>query len=183
MWIARLFIALLFLPSLSYAFCFDEAGNVHGINPILLQGIAKIESNLNPNAINKNLNGSIDMGLMQVNSAWIASLGLDSDMLLSDPCYNVTTGARILKLCIDRHGYTWEAVGCYNALSRQKRVDYSWKVFNMLKKERIRQNSENRIKNKDNKSTHPIQCPTKNSELISPNSSLLFSMKDNAAIN
>jgi len=69
---------------------------------------------------------------MQVNSYWVQTLGLDSGQLLRDPCLNTKTGARILKKCIDRHGYTWEAVGCYNARSSDKRVKYSWKIFKKL---------------------------------------------------
>ncbi len=119
----------------AYAFCFEEAGKEHGINPSLLKSIAQIESNLNPKAMNKNQNGSIDIGLMQINSFWIKTLGLDSNKLISDPCYNTMIGAKVLKQCIDRYGYTWEAVGCYNATSTPKRVKYSWKIFNNLKAE------------------------------------------------
>jgi soluble lytic murein transglycosylase-like protein len=118
-----------------YAFCFEEAGKEYGINPSLLKSIAQIESNLNPKAMNKNQNGSIDIGLMQINSFWIKTLGLDSNKLVSDPCYNTMIGAKVLKQCIDRYGYTWEAVGCYNATSTPKRVKYSWKIFNNLKAE------------------------------------------------
>jgi soluble lytic murein transglycosylase-like protein len=47
---------------------FEEAGEYYRIDPKILYSIAKIESNLNPNAINRNLNGSVDMGIMQINS-------------------------------------------------------------------------------------------------------------------
>jgi|GEM_PF-462474 len=175
-----------------YAFCFDEAGKTYGINPQLLQSIARIESNLNPNAINKNSNGSTDMGIMQVNSSWIASLGLDSGRLVSDPCYNVITGSRILKYCIDKHGYTWEAVGCYNAVSRHKRVDYSWKVYNRLKEEGLRLKAEKSAVNSQQSTvsnTPSLTLPPRgggqgwgDSKPRTPNSSLFFSVRDNAAI-
>ncbi len=118
-----------------YAFCFEDAGKTYDINPSLLKSIANVESNLNPKATNKNQNGSIDIGLMQINSFWIKTLGLDSNKLISDPCYNTMIGAKVLKQCIDRYGYTWEAVGCYNATSTPKRVKYSWKIFDRLKAE------------------------------------------------
>lgn len=159
---------------MSLAFCFAEAGKAYGINPSLLKSIAKVESNLNPKAINKNLNGSIDIGVMQVNSSWISTLGLDGDKLISDPCYNVMTGTKILKNCIDRHGYTWEAVGCYNAVSKYKRVNYSWKIYNKLKAEGFRVRSE---KTANNNLTHPPITTWSKSE-----SSLSFSMRDNASI-
>ena len=56
--------------------------------------------------------------------------------LLNDPCLNTMTGASILRQCIDRHGYSWEAVGCYNAMSRDKKVTYAWKIFHQLRNER-----------------------------------------------
>jgi len=122
------------LPAPAHPFCFDEAGRAYGISPLLLRGIARVESNMNPAAINRNSNGSMDVGLMQVNSYWLKTLGTTSGELLRDPCYNVMAGAWILKGCMDRHGETWQAVGCYNASSRDKRVNYSWKVYRELLK-------------------------------------------------
>lgn len=159
------------MPSISNAFCFDEAGKAYGISPSLLSGIARVESGLNPHAINRNFNGSIDIGVMQINSSWIPRLRLDSERLLSDVCYNVMTGAKVLRLCIDRYGYTWEAVGCYNAVSRQKRINYSWKVFNMLKAEGKRKPLS--------RHSEPTHNP---SDSQSNRSSFYFSVRDTAAI-
>lgn len=128
-------MAIILLPVVACAFCFDEAAQEYGISPRLLQSIARIESNFNPSAINRNSNGSRDLGLMQINSSWIKTLELDSQELLHNPCYNVMTGARILKKCMDRHGYTWEAVGCYNAANTSYRMRYSWKIFRELQRE------------------------------------------------
>ncbi len=125
---------LLALPSIAQAFCFSEQEGIYGINSKLLQSIAETESNLNTKVIHKNHDGSFDIGLMQINSSWIGPMGLDQQRLISDPCYNVSTGARILSTCIEKHGYTWEAVGCYNAVSKGKRTIYSWKIYNKLKK-------------------------------------------------
>ncbi len=122
------------IPSYGMAFCFNEAGAAHGISPILLQAIAKVESGLNPKAVNINTNGSRDLGLMQINSSWVKPMKLDGEKLFSDPCYNTTIGARILRDCIDRKGYTWAAVGCYNAVSTPKQVAYSWKIFRLMQK-------------------------------------------------
>lgn len=119
-------------PSYISAFCFDEAGKEYGISPSLLEAIAKNESNLNPKAVNRNRNGSLDYGLMQINSAWIGPLKLKPSALMSDPCYNTFIGAKILRQCIDRYGLSWEAVGCYNAVDKRKRVDYTWRIHKKL---------------------------------------------------
>jgi hypothetical protein len=130
-------IALLpfLLPGLAGAFCFEEAGSVYGVNPHLLQSIARVESDLNPAAINRNRNGSVDLGLMQINSFWLKSLGATSQELIDKPCYNVMVGAWILSDCLNRHGKTWKAIGCYNATGHDKRVNYSWKIYRELQKE------------------------------------------------
>ncbi len=137
---ARMAVCLfwLFTPFSAGAFCFEEAGNIYGISPALLRSIAVVESGLNADAVNRNKNGSADLGLMQINSEWLETFQIDREQLMSDPCYNVMTGARILKRCMDRYGYSWEAVGCYNARSQNKRVDYSWKIFREVEKEKPR---------------------------------------------
>jgi soluble lytic murein transglycosylase-like protein len=48
---------------------------------------------------------------------------------LFDPCFNVRMGAWVLATKIQRHGATWEAVGSYNARSREKRDIYIHKVW------------------------------------------------------
>lgn len=127
-----LIFALALITGKAAAFCFEEAGAVYGISPVLLQAIAKVESSMNPLAINRNTNGSYDYGLMQINSSWHDTLGRDSWLMLSDPCFNAHVGAWILSQCIGTYGYTWEAVGCYNATKPQRRKAYAWKVRRQL---------------------------------------------------
>ena len=120
------------LPVFAQDFCFEEAGSGYGLSPSLLKSIASIESGMNPAAMNRNRNGTVDLGLMQINSYWITASRLDRELLMGDACYNTWAGARILRGCIDRYGYTWEAVGCYNANSDGKRRSYAWKVYRQL---------------------------------------------------
>jgi soluble lytic murein transglycosylase-like protein len=128
-----LIICAVLLPSALQAFCFEDAGKQYGIDDSLLETIAFVESNMNPKAFHRNRNGSFDMGLMQINSAWIDTLGLNQNELMSNACYNVMAGAQILKRCVDQYGLNWVAVGCYNATDLQKRINYSWGVFHKLK--------------------------------------------------
>ncbi len=124
-------IILLMAPAVG-AFCFDEAGSMYGISPELLRGIAVVESNMNPDAINRNKNGSYDYGLMQINSSWASKLGPERWGNLSDACFNVKVGAWILAECISRYGYSWEAVGCYNTTRTQGRKRYANRVWRQL---------------------------------------------------
>lgn len=128
-----IFSVLFIFPLNAYAFCFEEAGEMYGIAPQLLWAIAKVESNFNPAAVNRNSNGTYDYGVMQINSLWARVLGKDVWQALSDPCMNVKVGAWVLSNCISKYGYTWEAVGCYNATSKNKRIIYANRVYNVIK--------------------------------------------------
>ena len=127
----------LFHANAVHAFCFEEAAAAYGISSKLLRPIAEHESGNNPAAIHYNKNGSYDFGVMQINSNWYPTLGYDRWMALGNPCYNVKVGAWILSQCIRRFGYTWEAVGCYNAgytaKNTGKRAEYAWKIYNTLR--------------------------------------------------
>ena len=133
---ALLLIALVFGGCLSAApvtaACYDEAGEAYGISPLLLWAIAGVESSYNPRAVNRNTNGSYDYGLMQINSLWYGVIGPKAWNMLSDSCYNVHVGAWVLSQCIQRLGYTWEAVGCYNSGNPDRRKAYAGKVRRQL---------------------------------------------------
>lgn len=62
--------------------------------PIMV-GISEHESGLNTTAINHNTNGSVDVGLAQVNSSNFGWLGLTMQTA-TDPCLNLSAGARVL---------------------------------------------------------------------------------------
>lgn len=116
--------------------CWTQAGERHGIDPLLLVAVAKVESALNPRAMNRNRNGTYDIGLMQINSSHLPRLvkvGVTHKRLIDEPCTSIDTGASILSEFIDRHGYTWNAVGAYNAGSSPKRAParkaYATKVW------------------------------------------------------
>ena len=126
-------ILVLILPVNLLGFCFEEAGKFYGISPLLLQAIAGVESNFDPRALNRNSDGSYDFGLMQINSFWAEVIGMRNWLMLGDPCTNIKTGAWILSRCIERYGYTWEAVGCYNARSPQKAARYANRIYEKLK--------------------------------------------------
>ncbi|MDX9713992.1 MAG: lytic transglycosylase domain-containing protein [Dissulfurispiraceae bacterium] len=151
-------------PALCLAFCFEDAAKENSLSSELLRSIANVESGMDHRAVNKNQNGSSDLGLMQINTFWIKPLGLDRERLIADACYNTRTGASILKKCIDQHGYTWKAVGCYNAISEPKQQAYSWKIYNALMKA--------------DKKPAPQKTMRDKQELKRSSSSLTFSARD-----
>lgn len=114
----RLALGLLLCAGLARADCWDRAGTLYNIAPQLLYAIAEQESSLNPSAVGRNRDGSQDLGLMQINSRHLPrlqKLGISQSQLLQDPCLSVIVGASILSDMMKRYGYSWEAVGAYNA--------------------------------------------------------------------
>jgi soluble lytic murein transglycosylase-like protein len=117
-------------------YCFEEAGTMYHVSPDLLRAISEVESDHNPFAINYNENGTYDFSHMGINSSWAHVLGMDLWMSIDNPCQASKVGAWVLAQCVQRHGYTWEAIGCYNAKSRHNRIKYAWKIYSALQKTR-----------------------------------------------
>ena len=114
--------------------CWDEAAARYGLSSQLLYAIARTESGLNPAAVGRNRDGSRDIGLMQINSSWLPTLASHgiAEHHLFDACTSIHVGAWILAGNVSRLGYTWEAVGAYNARSAPLRRAYAHKVHREL---------------------------------------------------
>ena len=106
-------IPVVFSQATVHAYCFEKAGRYYDISPTLLKAISLVESNYKPDAVHRNMDGSVDYCHMQVNSCWKKHLSYKWQYL-SDPCYCTMVGAWILRQCIDRYGYNWNAVACYH---------------------------------------------------------------------
>lgn len=118
--------------------CWAGASNTYQIPVTLLKAIAKQESGFYPYALNKNPNGSYDIGLMQINTAWLKKGGVLEKrgitvQSLYEPCMNLYVGAWVLRNNINRFGYNWRAVGAYNAATEWKRVRYANNVWKHVK--------------------------------------------------
>lgn len=141
--IAACFFTLLFSCILNASDCFFMAGRDYRIDPDLLRAIAWNESRLNPVALGKNTDNSIDVGMMQINSQHFVKLnemGITPEHLRNDICMNIYTGAYYLAIAFQRWGYTWRAVGAYNAgfkndpIQEAKRLKYAGKVKAIYRK-------------------------------------------------
>lgn len=120
--------------SLAHAgdYCFEEAATRYALPPALLWAVAKVESNFNPAAVNWNDNGSLDFGVMQINSSWRERIGEERWRALGDPCFNIQMGAYVMADCLRRYGYTYEGIGCYNAVSYDRRIHYARRVVEAM---------------------------------------------------
>jgi hypothetical protein len=66
------------------------------VAPTTIAKIAMHESALDPAAIHRNVDGSIDVGLMQINSKNWAWLGITGYADAMDPCRSIAAGAAVL---------------------------------------------------------------------------------------
>lgn len=131
---AALALVLVALPLSARADCLDEAADYWGVPRMLARAVAMHESGMRANAVNRNKDGSLDFGLMQINSLWLPTLGKlhipKSDLF--DACKNAYIGNWILAQKIAQYGPTWNAIGAYNAGSPEKREAYVKKIYDQM---------------------------------------------------
>jgi len=103
--------------------CFTQAAQYYSVEKALLLAVAKEESRFNTKAINdRNGNGTVDIGIMQINSWWkpiLEKLGISWSRVKNDVCTNIHVGAWILATNFKSSGFNWQAIGAYNAGYRQ----------------------------------------------------------------
>lgn len=131
-WLAPAVVLALSCPV--HADCLDDAAANEGVPPVLLRAVAQHESAMRSDAVHRNANGSLDIGLMQINSGWLPILkryGIVAHDLL-DPCVNAYVGAWIIRSNVARFGATWKAVGAYNASSPDGQLRYADAVYGVL---------------------------------------------------
>lgn len=117
--------------------CLKPAATYHGVNPNLLLAVLTVESKLNPKAINKNANGTIDIGIGQINSIHLPELqryGLNADHLM-DACKATYVSAWLLRHGFNRYGDTWFAAASYHSTTPVHNLRYQ----GLLKAELTRQ--------------------------------------------
>lgn len=132
------------IPTIANATCWEAASQSYGIPVEVLKAVAKTESGFNPEARNKNTNGTYDIGMMQINSAWLPKLetyGV-TETALQDACTNLKVGAWILSNNAQKLGWNWNAIGAYNvgcakldkAECDRRRNSYAWKIHAAMSK-------------------------------------------------
>ena len=114
--------------------CIPAAAQHHRIDPRLLRAVLKVESDLRPWAFGRNANGTVDMGMAQINSIHLPELarhGIQSQHLF-DPCVASYVAAWLLRKNIDRHGLTWHGVAAYHSLTPEHNQRYQGLLLKAL---------------------------------------------------
>jgi hypothetical protein len=125
-------LAMGFAPAM--ADCINDAAAHHGVNEHVLRAIGWHESRLKPHAINRNRNGTVDIGAFQINTIhlpMLKSYGVD-ERALRDGCIAAYVGAWHLKRQMVRLGDTWDAVGAYHSDTPPRRRWYANQIASVL---------------------------------------------------
>lgn len=116
--------------------CIIPASTYHGINPWILRTVLFVESSLNPAAFGKNTNGTIDIGIGQINSMHLPELkkyGIESAHL-TDACICTYVSGWYLKKAITERGNTWEGIASYHSRTPAFNQKYQRLLINELQR-------------------------------------------------
>lgn len=116
--------------------CLLPAAQRYGVNPLLLRAILQVESAMKPDVVRRNSNGSIDVGMAQINSVHFPELmqwGITPQKLL-EPCMATHVAAWHLKRGLLRHGNTWFGVAAYHSVTPQHNARYQALVRQELRR-------------------------------------------------
>lgn len=123
-------------PSVSEraASCIRSAAMYHRVNENILTAIVLHESRGRPSTINRNSNGSIDVGLTGINSVHFLELqrkGVAPENLM-DECVSVYVGAWTYAKKVFKYGNTWQAVGAYHSETPYYGQRYQVLIYNTM---------------------------------------------------
>ena len=128
--------AMSFSPRAHATDCFDAAAAYQHVNPMVLRAIAWQESHNRADATHVNANGSVDYGVMQINTIHLSTLaryGIGREALMS-PCKNIYIAAWQLRRMILKYGNTWAAVGAYHSATPALRDQYARQISGILRR-------------------------------------------------
>ncbi len=103
--------------------CMLATASAYHLPPRLLPAIQQVEGGA-IGTVHPNTNGSDDLGVMQINSAWLARIaaitGLPTaqvrDRLVSDGCFNIAAAGMILRAALDEaDNDLLRAIGFYHS--------------------------------------------------------------------
>ena len=123
----------------AHADCIADAAARHQVNAEVLRAIGWQESRLQPAALGRNTNGSIDVGAFQINSVHLAELGRYGigASALADGCISAEVAAWYYRRQVDRDGDSWLAVGSYHSRNPARAAWYANRIASILMRWRV----------------------------------------------
>lgn len=114
--------------------CADQAALFHRVNPDILKAILVVESGGKPLTLNRNSNGTLDIGVAQINSIHLQELarfGIRAEHLF-DECISAFVAGWHYARQIRLFGNTWKAVGAYHSRTPSHNAKYQRKIYKAL---------------------------------------------------
>lgn len=115
-------------------YCVEDAAEFHGVNPVLLRTILRVETRMRPDTIVRNENGTVDVGIAGINSIHFPKLAKweigPQDLL--DPCVGTYVGAWHLKLTLSNRPETWESIARYHSATPYFNQRYQIMLWNEM---------------------------------------------------
>ena len=120
-----------------YLACIALVSAFYHLPPRVLPSIQVVEGG-RTGLVASNTNGSADLGVMQVNTLWIAPLAshigtpesIVRNRLINDPCFNIATAGAIMRIYLQEEGGNLlRAVGDYHSHTPALNMSYQSKVL------------------------------------------------------
>lgn len=125
-----------------YLACMVLAASIYHLPPRVLPSIQAVEGGVNY-SVRANVNGSEDLGVMQVNTVWLADLSHYTGLapavvkarLIGLPCFNIAAAAAILRTYLNEaHDNLMTAVGDYHSHTKILNQLYQMQVMRAAKR-------------------------------------------------
>lgn len=122
--------------AIPYLSCMALVASIYHLPPRVLPSIAAVEGGVN-GTVHQNLNGTQDLGVMQVNTIWLSALarytslppGVVKARLTDMPCFNIAAAGVIFRTYLDQTGgHLMQAVGDYHSHTAPLNQAYRTKV-------------------------------------------------------
>ena len=117
--------------------CFAFVSAFYHLPPRVLPSIQGVEGG-RPGLVSANKDGSADLGVMQINSSWIAALSRHTRQpasairhrLLHEPCFNIAVAGAIMRIYLnEENGDLMRAIGDYHSHKPVRNQAYQLKVL------------------------------------------------------
>ncbi len=117
--------------------CMAAVAAFYNLPPKALPAIHRVEGG-HAGSIGHNRNGTDDLGIMQVNTAWLPELARRTGLprsrlriaLIRQDCFNIAVAGAILRIYLNEaHGDTVTAIGYYHSHTPGRREAYAMRVL------------------------------------------------------
>ncbi|TAL63610.1 MAG: conjugal transfer protein [Burkholderiaceae bacterium] len=120
--------------------CIRGAARHYGASEDVIRALIRTEGGTT-GEVRHNKDGSVDMGLMQINSVHLTDrgpeglwrYGITANDLIYNECLNIYIGTWYVQMRVMKRGDLWKGIGDYRSRTPSLNVDYQWRVYRALK--------------------------------------------------